>query len=33
MLDAISVGNFVDDRPKTRIEGASRRKHVWSNKE
>lgn len=29
ILDAISVGNFVDDRPKTRIEGASRRTQVW----
>jgi len=29
ILDAISVGNFVDDRPNTRIEGASRRTQVW----
>lgn len=31
LLDAISVGNFVDDRPNTRIIGASRRTDVWKS--
>jgi hypothetical protein len=29
LLDSISAGNFVDDRPNTRILGASRRVNVW----
>jgi len=29
VLDGISVGNFVDDRPNVRLLGASRRSHVW----
>lgn len=29
VLDGISNGNFIDDRPQKRIEGASRKVEVW----
>jgi hypothetical protein len=32
VLDSISQGNFIDDRPKTHTSGASRRTDVWKQK-
>jgi hypothetical protein len=33
VLDGISNGNFVDDRPKNKIIAASRKTHVWKQTE
>jgi hypothetical protein len=33
ILDAIAKGNFIDDRPKTRMLGVSRKTNVWKDEQ